>query len=268
MIVYKITNLINNKIYIGFDTSTMSERWEYHVKHHKYKYNKKVLYLAMRKHGIENFTYEVIETATNITDLKAKEIENINRFNSINPAIGYNRTKGGDGGDTFTHRSLTEQQITTKKMSESQKKRWNSLTKKERLAITNPMNLGKWSNTTLAQRRENTSHLSDSDIINARSKSLKLFYVNNPNVVDDKRNCFRRWREQNKNKLIAQNRMSSAKAAEVNKIKVYTIDPSGTERIFDSKKDFIKMHGYIINRIIAKTKEGSAHKGWQGWEIE
>lgn len=59
MYIYKITNIVNNKIYIG-QTRNVDDRW------YKHNYNalsgrKGHLYDAMRKYGLENFTIEVIE---------------------------------------------------------------------------------------------------------------------------------------------------------------------------------------------------------------
>lgn len=92
MIVYKITNLINNKIYIG-----------------KSKYNKCDYYgsgvlikKAINKYGINNFKKEIVEDCNNNDELNKKERFWINKFNSIVPN-GYNIAFGGEGGDNFTN---------------------------------------------------------------------------------------------------------------------------------------------------------------------
>ena len=56
MIIYKITNLINNKIYIGLTTCSLKERWNNH--RHCAKSDPRHLYCSMRKYGIENFKIE------------------------------------------------------------------------------------------------------------------------------------------------------------------------------------------------------------------
>ena len=96
--IYKITNLINGKVYIGSSCSSRGEqsRWLEHKSHSrnpnssKHKYP---LYCAMRKYGIENFSYEIIEK--NIETLQEREkIERqyILQFNSIDRKYGYNQT--------------------------------------------------------------------------------------------------------------------------------------------------------------------------------
>lgn len=96
--IYKITNLINNKCYIGSSAESrgMDKRWEDHVRASKYKegysYNYP-LYCAMRKYGIENFTYEIIEKDIPTLELReAKESLYIVQYNSLCECHGYNQT--------------------------------------------------------------------------------------------------------------------------------------------------------------------------------
>lgn len=102
--IYKITNSINGKIYIG-KTNNSSRRWKDHqrlafAEGHK-EYNK-ALYQAMRKYGIENFSFEIIEEIENYKE-KGEEREKywILYFNSYNQ--GYNESLGGDGGSLPGH---------------------------------------------------------------------------------------------------------------------------------------------------------------------
>lgn len=61
--IYKITNLINNKCYIG-KSIHIETRWSEHLRNYKY-INRPTyhypLYLAMRKYGIDNFSFEILE---------------------------------------------------------------------------------------------------------------------------------------------------------------------------------------------------------------
>ena len=64
MLIYKITNKVNNKCYIGQTIKTAQERWKEHQQHafgnHPNDINK-TLYKAMRKYGLENFIFEVLQ---------------------------------------------------------------------------------------------------------------------------------------------------------------------------------------------------------------
>ena len=95
MIVYKITNKINNKVYIGITIRKLNERWNEHrsrISERKHCH----LYGAMDKYGVENFAIEQIDTATSKEELYSKEEYYIKLFNSNNPDFGYNMTQGGD----------------------------------------------------------------------------------------------------------------------------------------------------------------------------
>lgn len=89
-IIYKITNTVNSKIYVGKTSKTAEQRLKRHFINSKT--GNTYLYKAMRKHGIENFIVEVIEY-TNLPN----ERETF-WIMELNPE--YNMTKGGDGGDT------------------------------------------------------------------------------------------------------------------------------------------------------------------------
>ena len=94
--IYKITNNINGKIYIGKTNFTIEKRWREHCQdYQKSSLNKRPLYSAMKKYGIENFSIEEVEYLD--TPLEAEEREKywIEYYGSFK--YGYNATRGGDG---------------------------------------------------------------------------------------------------------------------------------------------------------------------------
>lgn len=97
--IYKITNQINQKIYIGLTRETIEERWRSHIKKAK-QYPNRYLYDAMNHYGYENFTIEQIEECDDGV-LDEREIYWISYYNSTNSDIGYNLTDGGGGGNTW-----------------------------------------------------------------------------------------------------------------------------------------------------------------------
>lgn len=93
MEIYKITNLVNNKIYIGKDTTSDE----------KYFGSGLLINRAFEKYGKDNFIKEVIDTTNDYNELSEKEIYWISYYNSTDKKIGYNISTGGDGGDTLSN---------------------------------------------------------------------------------------------------------------------------------------------------------------------
>lgn len=93
--IYKIENLINHKVYIG-QSKQIEKRFEQHKKTAFLKndpnYNN-LIYKAIRKYGIENFDFEVLEIVPNSKDLNNREVFWISKFDSYKN--GYNMTPGG-----------------------------------------------------------------------------------------------------------------------------------------------------------------------------
>ena len=91
--IYKITNDINQKIYVGKTERTVEERFLEHCRAFKREScEKRPLYSAMRKYGIEHFHIELIEETDNPEEREIYWIEKLGSFKN-----GYNATLGGDG---------------------------------------------------------------------------------------------------------------------------------------------------------------------------
>ena len=100
MIIYKATNIINNKVYIGQTIHPLSVRKSQHERSHEYGY-KTAFSNAIRKYGKENFIWEVIYETNSIEDLNEKESYYIKYYKSLVTENGYN-LKGGGGNDFLT----------------------------------------------------------------------------------------------------------------------------------------------------------------------
>ena len=97
--IYKVTNNVSGKIYIGKTKRKTRDRWLEHVRDAKnYPLKNIPLHKAIIKYGAENFQIETIETNVAEEELNYKEKYYIKKFNSTNSSIGYNATIGGDGG--------------------------------------------------------------------------------------------------------------------------------------------------------------------------
>ena len=102
MYIYKITNTVNNKIYIGQTTKTIEERFEKHWQEAKCSHNgnrpENYFHNALVKYGKKNFKIEQIDVCSSLDELNKKEEYWINFYNSTNKLIGYNLMLGGKSG--------------------------------------------------------------------------------------------------------------------------------------------------------------------------
>lgn len=96
--IYKITNDINDKLYIGLTfKEDPFDRWKKHLSDYKYmtKYSHRPLYQAMLEYGVDKFHFEIIEEQPDTEKLKEKQKYYIKLYNTFEN--GYNATIGGDG---------------------------------------------------------------------------------------------------------------------------------------------------------------------------
>ncbi len=89
--IYKITNTVNGKCYIG-QSRDIEARWKKHLSVYKSSPDWE-LYRAFKKYGISKFTFEIIEECQ-INELNEREIYWIAQYDSFNN--GYNMTLGGE----------------------------------------------------------------------------------------------------------------------------------------------------------------------------
>jgi len=99
--IYKITNLVNYKIYIGQTIKTIDERWYEHIWYSKNKSNIH-LYNSIKKYGIKNFKIKELLKCYNQEDLDFFEDYYIVVWDTMNPEKGYNKMRGGWGFHSFS----------------------------------------------------------------------------------------------------------------------------------------------------------------------
>lgn len=89
MIIYKTTNNLNSKIYVGQSTKNDPN----------YYGSGKLISYVIKKYGIENFTREILCECSSLEELNEKEIFWIKELNAMDKNIGYNLHPGGNFGD-------------------------------------------------------------------------------------------------------------------------------------------------------------------------
>lgn len=112
MTIYKTTNKVNGKIYIGKNATDNPD----------YLGSGQYLKRAIKKYGRDSFIKEIIETCYDDKTLDERERYWIAFYGSTNREIGYNLTDGGTGGNTNKHKTPEEKAAVRERMSEGQRK--------------------------------------------------------------------------------------------------------------------------------------------------
>ena len=105
MLIYRLTNLSNGKLYIGQTINTWKQRKRYYNTAIKSKANKQRIILALRKYGWDGFSVDIIDEASTREELNTLEEYYIAKYNTVKE--GYNTTNGGDNNIwTDIHRQI------------------------------------------------------------------------------------------------------------------------------------------------------------------
>lgn len=251
MQIYKITNNINGKIYVGMNSTSNDN----------YMGSGSILNTAKKKYGLENFTKEILEdNIKTIEELVIKEVYWINKLNSRNRSIGYNITPGGIGntgkwnGNTLTEdhknkisNSMIGRKITwCEKLSKARQnsKKVNDLFKSEewRKKISNTM-------TGVSKSREHRDNLSKSikeSKAHKEATSSKEFKQKCSNWQKNKKRS-----DEYQKKWLETKQINTLKKQEIDKIKVLN---ALNKNKWDINKtaDYLKCHKNTINKKIKK----------------
>lgn len=125
MLIYKITNNLNGKVYIGQTVRTLEARKWQHINAAK-NGCRTHLYSAIRKYGVENFSFRTIRRARSVEELNRLELYYISKYDSIKS--GYNMVDGGKNNIMFVpevkkkHKRKMQSLAVRKKLSDSMRK--------------------------------------------------------------------------------------------------------------------------------------------------
>ena len=119
MWIYKITNIQNNKIYIGQTVRPIGQRFHRHLNDALNNILDTHFARAIRKYGKENFVIEEIDIAQNQEELSQKEQYWIKYYNSVEE--GYNETDAISkcGGNTYQSKTEEEMEVIKEKIRQT-----------------------------------------------------------------------------------------------------------------------------------------------------
>ena len=132
MWIYKITNIQNNKIYIGQTIRPVQERINRHFNDALNNITDTHLARAIRKWGKDNFVYEIIDTAKTQEELNLKEQNYIRLFHATDDKYGYNETNAINkcGGNTYQSKTPEEMEIIKEKIRQTKMGNKNPMARK------------------------------------------------------------------------------------------------------------------------------------------
>lgn len=129
-LIYKITNTLNGKCYIGKSTESYFKKRIYR---HKTETATADTHFgrAIRKYGWENFVVEILERNISSEVINQREVYWIEFYNSF--TNGYNSTSGGEGGNTYLKKTEEEMREIKEKISKKNSGKNNGIAKNPHL---------------------------------------------------------------------------------------------------------------------------------------
>lgn len=294
MIIYKITNLINNKFYIGQDIKDDP----------KYFGSGKLIQMAIKKYGKENFIKETLEICTDEKQMDEREIFWIKELNATNRKIAYNICEGGKTFRTMKgennywfgkhhseeSKAIIREKRKLQKMSEEQKQRlrekWlgeenpgkhksketiekikESLSKIDRTGVNSSMS-GK---THSEETKKHWSEIRKGKNTGITNPDATRYFVETPNGEELMFNTRKEVIEYlgcslgflsvgsfNGYKLIRKEKINNNNIIKPNiySIIYYVLTPEGEELKFNSRKEIMENLGCSLNFFTSKKFRG------------
>lgn len=91
--IYKYTNSVNGKVYIGQTSKSMEERAQSNGRNYR---ECRRFYAAIKKYSWSSFVPEILEIVETVEEANKREIYYIDLYNSTDERYGYNLAFGGD----------------------------------------------------------------------------------------------------------------------------------------------------------------------------
>jgi group I intron endonuclease len=136
MFIYKVTNRITGKCYIGQTTRNIEIRKIEHARRMK---DRSINYFhnALRKYGLKNFKWETLCECSSKEELDDMEFHYIKQYNSYYTNNGYNTTRGGEGRFDFIVSNETREKLSKANKGKKRNEKTKALMRKNQMSIGN-----------------------------------------------------------------------------------------------------------------------------------
>ena len=274
MYVYKTTNLINGKIYIGISKKKSKNSL-------LYLGSGKALKRAVSKYGRKNFKKEIIEENDEFSykDLQNLEKKYIKEYNSTDNNIGYNISQGGDGNCNEVngmygkkHSNETKEKIrNTRKIKSDVDPNYGKITEESRLNMSEFMKIRNKEKPTLPNGHSEETKKRISDTVKRKIKTGEIVQKHSKFSEERKKKYSEMFSGSNnpfygkspsKESLLKRYETFRKKYYSVKRINIETLE----EKIYESLLD-VKIDGFRIDcvRLVIEGKR-KHHKNYK-WEI-
>jgi len=248
MIIYKITNLLNEKIYIGKDSKNDPNYYGSGI----------IIKKAILKYGISNFVKDVIEHCETLEVLNDREKYWIRKFDSRNPDIGYNISEGGDGCNL---KDLPNYEEIKKRMDKSPHLRKSYI---EKYGETRASEIIEKKSKTYKINGKTKGDLNSSkrpDVKSKISNSINIFIEKNPDFIQKLKNMQKIYVESVRGKTFEEiygNEYSIILRKKISDSKIGDLNPS--------KKDEVRKK--ISKKLYERIEKNSEVPNWFFLKIE
>ena len=239
MIIYKITNLLNGKIYVGKDSKN------------DLKYYGSGIFIrrAISKYGIDNFSKEIIQFCDSLDELNEMEKHWIKKLNSRNPVIGYNISEGGEG---FNLKNLPNYDEIKEKMSNSPHLKKSYV---EKYGINRANEIIEKKSRTYKENSKTTGDMNSSkrpDVREKISRGVKKYLDENPSAIDEFKNRQKKIIDDRRGKNFTEIYGKERADEMIRKIsvsKIGDLNPAKRLEVRDKIKEGVRKHIETISSV-------------------
>jgi len=241
-IIYKATNKINGKCYIGQTTRNIDIRTKEHIYESLIRRHRSIIHDAIRKYGSDNFEWEVLCECDTRKELNEMEFHYIKQYDTYKN--GYNSTYGGEGISGFKVSDRTKE-----KLSRSAKKAWDDKnskyhTKEYKENLSKRMKGRIFTEEHKRKMRENHN----GGVKHHTEETKRMI---SEGQIGEKNQFWGRHHTEETKEIIRQKVSGSN---HVNSKKYIITDPNGNEFIIDGIRSFCKKIGLYHSGFIACAK--------------
>jgi hypothetical protein len=239
MIIYKITNLLSGKIYVGKDSKNDP----------KYYGSGIFIRRAILKYGIDNFSKEIIQFCDSLDELNEMEKHWIKKLDSRNPVIGYNISEGGEG---FNLKNLPNYDEIKEKMSNSPHLKKSYV---EKYGINRANKIIEKKSRTYKENSKTTGDMNSSkrpDVREKISRGVKKYLDENPSAIDEFKNRQKKIIDDRRGKNFTEIYGKERADEMIRKIsvsKIGDLNPAKRLEVRDKIKEGVRKHIETISSV-------------------